>query len=115
MAQKYDELEFEIEHIIAAQHGGKAEASNLALACFACNRHKGPNLGGVDPKTQKKFWLFNPRRHKWKRHFRWKGPILVGKTPLGRATVAVLAINLSYRVRHRAQLIQEGVFPSKKR
>jgi len=111
MPQIYDELRFEIDHVIAEQHGGETVAGNLALACFADNHHKGPNLAGVDPKTRKRSWLFHPRRHKWDRHFRWAGPILVGRTEIGRATVAVLAVNLPYRVRHRAQLIAEGVFP----
>jgi hypothetical protein len=111
MPQEYDAISFELEHIIAEQHGGPTAPSNLALACFACNRHKGPNLGGIDPRTRKKVWLFHPRRHKWQRHFRWDGPVLVGRTPLGRATVVVLAINLPHRIRHRAQLITEGVFP----
>jgi hypothetical protein len=111
MPQIYDELPFEIDHIVAEQHGGKTVASNLALACFADNHHKGPNLAGIDPNTRKRTWLFNPRRHKWARHFRWDGPILVGRTAVGRATIAVLGINLAHRVRHRAQLIAEGVFP----
>jgi hypothetical protein len=110
MPQIYDELPFEIDHVVPEQHGGKTVASK-ALACFADNHHKGPNLAGIDPKTGKRTWLFNPRRHKWARHFRWDGPVLVGRTPVGRATVAVLGINLSYRVRHRAQLIAEGAFP----
>src|ERR1043166_3627117 len=111
MPQVYDELPFEIDHVVAQQHGGKAVASNLALACFADNHHKGPNLAGIDPKTGKRAWLFNPRRHRWARHFRWDGPILVGRTAVGRATIVVLGINRMYRIRHRAQLIAEGVFP----
>ena len=111
MPQLYDELPFEIDHIIARQHGGPTIASNLALACFACNHHRGPNLSGIDSKTKKIVQLFHPRRHKWSRHFRWDGPVLAGRTALGRATVAVLAVNLPHRVRHRAQLIAEGVFP----
>jgi hypothetical protein len=55
--------------------------------------------------------LFNPRRHKWRRHFRWDGPILVGQTPSGRATVVVLEMNLDYRVGFRQRLIAEGEFP----
>jgi hypothetical protein len=113
MPQTYDELPFEIDHVVAEQHGGKTVAGNLALACFADNHHKGPNLAGIDPETRKRAWLFNPRRHKWARHFRWDGPVLVGRTAVGRATVAVLGINLAHRVRHRAQLIAEGVFPPK--
>lgn len=117
MPRIYDELPFEIDHIIPEQHGiipeqrgGKTVAGNLALACFADNHHKGPNLAGIDPKSGKRTWLFNPRRHKWGRHFRWDGPILVGRTAVGRATIAVLGINRPHRVRHRAQLIAEGVF-----
>lgn len=101
----------EIEHIVAQQHGGPTVERNLALACFACNHHKGPNLAGVDPRTGKRTWLFNPRRQKWARHFRWRGAILLGRTPVGRTTVAVLAINLPYRVEQREALILEGVFP----
>lgn len=112
LPQQFSSARLEIEHIVAEQHGGDRAASNLALACFACNRHKGPNLGGIDPKTRKKVWLFDPRRHKWPRHFRWNGPILVGRTPIGRATIAVLGINLPHRVAQRAALIAEGVFPS---
>jgi hypothetical protein len=111
MPQIYDDLPFEIDHVVAEQHGGKTVPSNLALACFADNHHKGPNLAGIDPKTGKRTWLFNPRRHSRARHFRWDGPILVGRTAVGRATIAVLGINLAHRVRHRAQLITEGVFP----
>jgi len=65
MPQQFDELTFEIEHILAKQHGGKTRADNLALACFACNRHKGPNLGGIDPVTDERVWLFHPRRQRW--------------------------------------------------
>jgi len=65
MPQIYEELPFEIDHVVAEQHGGKTIVSNLALACFADNHHKGPNLAGIDPKTRKRTWLFNPRRHRW--------------------------------------------------
>jgi hypothetical protein len=111
MPQEFDELLFEIDHIIAEQHRGQTVPGNLALVCFADNHHKGPNLAGIDPKTSKRAWLFHPRRHKWDRHFRWDGAILVGRTAIGRATVATLAMNREHRVRHRRQLIAEGVFP----
>jgi 5-methylcytosine-specific restriction endonuclease McrA len=70
MPQECDELTFEIDHIIASKHGGPTTAQNLALACFACNHHKGPNIAGRDPKTGRITRLFHPRRHKWNRHFR---------------------------------------------
>lgn len=102
---------FQFDHIVAEQHGGRTIPSNLTFACLSCNNHKGPNLGGIDPKTGKRVWLFNPRRHKWLKHFRWNGAILMGRTAVGRTTIAVLAINLPHRVAQRAALMQEGVFP----
>jgi 5-methylcytosine-specific restriction endonuclease McrA len=111
LSQEQDELTFEIDHIIAKKHRGQDRASNLCLACFACNNHKGTNISGIDSRTNKIVPLFNPRRHKWARHFRWAGPVLVGLTPIGRATVTVLEINLDYRIDLREGLIEEGVFP----
>ena len=109
--QVCDPLPFELDHIIAVQHQGASVAENLALACFACNHHKGPNIAGFDLGTQQTIALFNPRRDAWGEHFRWNGPQLEGLTPVGRATVHVLAINLDFRVALRRALIQEGVFP----
>jgi hypothetical protein len=111
LPQMYSSTRFQLDHIIAEQHGGRTVGENLALACLADNNHKGPNLAGIDAKTGKKVWLFNPRRHKWSRHFRWQGPILIGRTAIGRATISVLAINLPHRLAQRAALIAEGVFP----
>jgi hypothetical protein len=111
LSQANHELPFEIDHVIARKHRGPTRAGNLCLACFACNNHKGTNLSGIDPRTKKIVPLFNPRRHKWHRHFRWEGPVLVGRTPIGRATVTVLEINLDYRTDLRRGLIDEGVFP----
>ena len=109
--QAFSSTFHQIDHIVAEQHGGLTILTNLALACFACNHHKGPNLAGLDPKTGKRAWLYNPRRQKWRRHFRWNGPVLIGRTPVGRATIAVLAINSPHRMAQRAALIEEGVFP----
>jgi hypothetical protein len=102
---------FHIEHVIAKQHRGTDSPANLALCCHQDNLHKGPNLAGIDPRTKKLVRLFNPRRHKWGRHFRWDGPVLVGRTATGRATVDVLAMNLPARVRLREELIAAGRFP----
>jgi 5-methylcytosine-specific restriction endonuclease McrA len=111
MPQQYERTTLEIDHVIALSHGGPTRARNLCLACFSCNSFKGPNLAGIDPKTRKIVPLFNPRRHSWHRHYRWNGPVLVGRTPAGRATVATLRINLDLRVAYRQVLIDEGVFP----
>lgn len=102
---------FQIDHIVARQHGGATALANLALACLHCNGHKGPNIAGLDPKTGQLTALFHPRRHKWHRHFRYRGALLVGRTAVGRTTVAVLNMNGPYLLQLRQELIQEGLFP----
>jgi hypothetical protein len=105
-------IPFEIEHVVPAQHGGADVPSNLAFACLHCNRHKGPNLAGIDRQTSRTrlVRLFNPRRHSWHRHFRWDGPRIFGRTPIGRVTVELLAMNDQLRVELREELMEEGVF-----
>jgi hypothetical protein len=107
--QEHDVNTFEIDHIISRKHHGPTVAHNLALSCFWCNSYKGTDIGGLDGR--KLTPLFNPRRHKWSRHFRWDGPFLRGRTAIGRVTVSVLRINDSFRVDVRRSLIREGVFP----
>jgi hypothetical protein len=107
----YPTVPFPIDHIIAQQHRGQTVLGNLALSCLHDNSHKGPNIAGLDPMTKKLTKLFNPRRHKWERHFRWNGPYLVGRTAVGRVTVAVLAMNDPPVVEVRAALVEEGLFP----
>jgi hypothetical protein len=104
-------LAFHVEHVVARQHGGTDSPGNLAYACHHDNLHKGPNLTGIDPLTGKITRLFHPRRHKWSWHFRWDGPLLVGRTAIGRTTVAVLGMNLPHRVALREALITAGRFP----
>jgi len=111
MPRDYDDLPFQIDHIIARKHDGPTTARNLALACFLCNNHKGPNIAGRDPRTGRIVRLFHPRRHQWQEHFQWDGPRLVGLTAIGRATIAVLEINLSHRIALRQALIEENLFP----
>ena len=111
VAQVYDELTFEIDHIIAQKHGGRTIKANLCLACFPCNKNKSSDLSGVDPQTKRIIRLFHPRRLKWEEHFRWDGPWLVGRSMIGRATVATLKINAPLRVRLRSELMADGDFP----
>ncbi len=113
LPEEYSPTHFEADHVLPAQHGGPTEFNNLAWACFTCNRHRISNLAGIDWTTRKRAWLFNPRRQKWQRHFRWDGAILVGRTPVGRATIHVLGINLPHQVALRTELMLEGVFPSR--
>jgi hypothetical protein len=110
MPYRFSTLPFEVDHIVARKHQGKTSSGNLALSCAYDNAFKGSNIAGIDPMTGRLTKLFHPRRHKWDRHFRWNGPILEGRTAIGRATVAVLVMNHPLRVDQRRELIDAGLF-----
>jgi hypothetical protein len=105
-----DDAPFEIDHVISRKHAGPTSASNLCLSCYYCNSSKGSDISSLDRKTRKLSPLFNPRRHKWTAHFRWDGPYLIGRTAIGRVSVALLRINDDLRVELRKELIAEGLF-----
>jgi hypothetical protein len=111
MPQSAFDLTFPIDHIIAQQHGGRTISSNLALACLRCNRHKGPNLAGIDPIGGEVVPLFHPRRDRWPDHFLWLGLLLMSETPTGRATIRVLTINDKDPVQVRRALKALRLFP----
>ena len=100
---------FHIEHIVPRKHDGGDHPSNLAWSCQSCNLGKSSNLSGW--LQGEVVALFHPRRQHWQRHFRWRGPRLVGKTKCGRATIRVLNINADDRVGLRRLLIALGGFP----
>ena len=108
---------FHIEHIVARQHVGSTSLDNLAFACWACNLKKGPNLSGIDPATGLVTALFHPREHDWPEHFSAHVATLMplgieirGLTPVGRATVRVLALNEEMRQMVRYELWREGLY-----
>ncbi|MFQ5632116.1 MAG: hypothetical protein ACE5I1_25385, partial [bacterium] len=49
----------------------------------------------IDPRTEKRVMLFNPRADVWRQHFRWSKDWhkIIGRTPVGRATVEALDMN----------------------
>jgi len=98
----------QIEHIIARQHGGGDELTNLALACDQCNLHKGPNLTAIDPESGLLVQLYDPRRDAWSDHFQLGGAEIVGRTAIGRATVRLMDMNRRVRVQLRALLMAIG-------
>jgi 5-methylcytosine-specific restriction endonuclease McrA len=102
---------FPIDHVIAQQHGGKTEVGNLCLSCYRCNSHKGPNIASIDPDTGEMVRLFHPREDDWREHFEWQNALLTGRTPIGRATVNLLAVNHPDYVLLREALRDEGTFP----
>ncbi len=101
----------QVDHIIARKHRGATTADNLALSCYFCNSHKGPNIAGIDPESGRVVRLFHPRKDRWRRHFEWDGAWLVGRTRVGRATILVLEINRPEFVAWREAMIREGSFP----
>lgn len=113
MPQDCDPLTFEVDHIIPRKAKGPTKLSNLALACFSCNKHKASNLSGIDPEGDPEIaiQLYHPRKDNWDTHFEWQGPVLFGRTPKGRATIGILQINLPIRVDLRQWLIEADVFP----
>jgi hypothetical protein len=93
-----------IEHILSRKHGGGDDPANLALACVDCNLAKGSNIAGVDPVTGQTTELFHPRSQRWDEHFAWRDIHLVGKTAVGRATIAVLRMNSEEQLQLRMAL-----------
>lgn len=100
----------EPDHIIPLQHGGQTKQENLALACFRCNRYKGPNVGSFDPLTGLLTPLFDPRKQKWAEHFELDGALIQPKTPEGRVTVKLLRSNDPERLAEREKLILQGLY-----
>jgi hypothetical protein len=106
--QNNNELVHHVEHIVAKQHGGSDDLTNLALACHRCNLHKGPNLTGIDPQTGQVAPLFHPRRDHWSEHFEFTGPRIEGISAIGRATVQVLGMNDARRLEVRQEILKQG-------
>lgn len=97
------EQSYELEHIIPVSRGGLTNESNLAIACRRCNGNKNKNTEWIDPFSGALFQIFNPRCMAWDdnflRHHSPLGEELIGKTPIGRATAALL-------FKHTPQYIQ---------
>lgn len=104
---------FEVEHIHPQARGGSDDLDNLALSCHACNLFKSDFATGHDEESQAEIALFHPRRDSWDLHFAVdaeRGGI-IGRTPIGRATIERLRMNRPRQVNARLRWIQLGVFP----
>ncbi len=108
LRQEHSDLTHHVEHIIAKQHGGPDDPENRAVACHRCNHHKGPKLTGIDPVSGDLVPLFHPRLDRWADHFSFIGVHIEGTTPVGRASVHVLAMNDTRRLELRAELLARG-------
>ena len=85
---------FEVDHIIPRSKNGLTVPENLALSC-GCNSYKGGRTHARDPQTGRVVPLFHPRRQRWSRHFAWSEDfmVIIGRTAVGRVTVAALSLN----------------------
>jgi hypothetical protein len=104
-------LPFQIDHIIAEKHRGQTVETNLALALRSLQPlqgFKGPNIAGGDPASGQLVRLFHPRNDAWVEHFRMEGPRIMGRTPVGRATIEVLRMNADDLLLIRVELLAEG-------
>lgn len=104
-------LVHEIDHIISENHGGETDADNLCLSCFECNRHKGSDVGSIDPETGNFISFFHPRKNQWNAHFRLNGAVIEPLTPQGRVTVILLNMNSETQVEKRKQRIEMRRYP----
>ncbi len=102
----------EVDHIISVKHGGATTESNLAFACFHCNRHKGTDLGSIDRVSSQLTRFFNPRNDHWSEHFQSVDGEIVGLTEIGEVTVRILEFNHPERLKLRRLLADSGRYPS---
>ncbi|WP_437317461.1 HNH endonuclease [Sorangium sp. So ce385] len=101
-----------VDHIIGRQHRGSDDVDSLCLCCIRPNLKKGPNIASIDPESKLVVQLCHPRRHAWREHFVTESNgIINGLTAEGRATVQLLDMNDSDRVRLRAFLLRRGRHP----
>ncbi len=84
---------------------------NLAWSCPGCNLRKSDRIEVRDPDSGDIVPLFHPRSDRWSEHFRWEGYLLIGKTPVGRATASALDLNHSRRLLIRQAEELFGLFP----
>jgi hypothetical protein len=79
------------------------ELDNLCLASPTCNLSKSNAISGIDPLSQQETPLFNPRNQVWLEHFEWQenGALINGMTPIGRATIERLQMNIERNVTSR--------------
>jgi len=107
---------FEIDHIVPQLKGGKTSIDNLCLCCPSCNRHKAAKTQAVDLITGTQASLFHPIFDRWSEHFAWSkdGALVLGLTPVGRATIDALKMNRLQMLELRKYWLANGNHPRNK-
>lgn len=111
--RKFATQSFEVEHILPQSLGGLSSLDNLAYACGGCNRHKYNKITAIEPISGKEIPLFHPREQIWKEHFVWNEDytLIIGLSPIGRATKEALQLNRPGLVNMRELLRAAGLHP----
>jgi hypothetical protein len=106
---------FHFDHIIPLSKGGLSILKNLARVCGGCNGFKQDKTHYFDPFTYQLCNLYNPREHRWEDHFQWSDDnlLIIGISPIGRASVELFQVNRQANVNLRELLIMAGLHPSK--
>jgi HNH endonuclease len=106
---------FNIEHIFPTILNGTDDLVNLAYACSGCNGAKFIKSTAFDPISEQNWPLFNPRTQKWDEHFTWDTTLtlIIGQTPVGRATILALRLNRLQLINLRKATILFGIHPPK--
>lgn len=94
ISQLGQEATFHVDHVLPRREEGPTTDGNLALACVSCSLRKGARTAARDPETGAEVPLFHPRQQRWEDHFSSGSDfVLIGRTPTGRATIALLRMN----------------------
>ena len=106
-------VSFQVEHIAPHGRGGTSSLENLACSCPGCNSHKAARTHSLDPVTGDNVSLFSPRTQRWSEHFAWSEDylIIIGLTPVGRATIEALRLNRPGVQNLRRVLRLDGTHP----
>ncbi|MFK7980618.1 MAG: HNH endonuclease [Saprospiraceae bacterium] len=112
---QYSSSPFNVEHIIPVSKSGGNDIKNLALACHGCNAHKYNKMFGMDKETMHLAPLYNPQINEWHKHFKWNEAftIIIGLTPIGRATIETLHLNRFRLLNQRFVFRKAGLHPPK--
>ena len=111
--QEIVSMPLEIEHLQPIAEGGTGDEENLWLACRNCNGFKHAKTHAVDPQTNVKTAIFNPRKQIWNEHFDFNkdNAEIIGKTACGRTTVVALRLNFEQSVFARKIWMSVGWYP----
>ena len=112
-AQSHSGNPMVVDHIWPRSKGGDTSFENLCFSCYRCNLFKGSRVKAVDPLSGEIIPLFHPRTDRWDDHFRWDDASLhlLGRTPVGRATIAALHINNPIIIDARRNWVRLGWRP----